>query len=99
MAAEAVALRFAAGQMLPQECLYYRLWDERMPLADKKAFVGKLAQHPMHVAAGSREWFATSADKILFHSIMTAVRFRMPETLAITRAVRHLPDVPTITDA
>ena len=70
-----------------------------MPLADKKAFVGKMAQHPMHVAAGSREWFATSADKILFHSIMTSARLRIPETLAITQVRRHLPDVPTIADA
>ena len=64
-----------------------------------KAFVGKMAQHPMHVAAGSREWFAASADKILFHSIMMSARYRVPQNLAITQIGRHLPDIPTMTDA
>lgn len=98
IAAETAALRFGPGKLSPQEYFYYRLWDERMPRADNKAFVGKMAQHPMHVAAGSREWFATSADKILFHSIMTAAGHPIPETLAITQARRHLPGIPTITD-
>jgi hypothetical protein len=99
IAAETAVLRFGPGKLTPQEYFYYWLWDGRMPLGDKKAFVGKMAQHPMHVATGSRVWFATSADKILFHSIMTAARRRIPETLAITHARRHLPDVPTIADA
>ena len=99
IAAETVALRLAPGKLSPQEYFYYRLWDERLTLAAKKAFVGKMAQHPMHVAAGHREWFAASADKILFHSIMTASRYRLPETLAITQANRHFPDIPTIADA
>jgi hypothetical protein len=99
IAAEAAALRFGPGRISPQEYFYYRLWEEQLPLAAKKAFVGKMVQHPMHVAAGSREWFATSADKILFHSIMAAARLRAPETLAITQAGRHLPDVPTLADA
>jgi Sugar-transfer associated ATP-grasp len=99
IAAETAALRLGPGRLTPQEYFYYRLWEARLPLAAKKAFIGKLAQHPMHVAAGSREWFATSADKILFHSIMAAGRFRVPGTLAITQAGRHLPDVPTIADA
>ena len=83
----------------PQEYLYYKLWDDRRPLADKKNFVGKMAQHPMHVAAGSREWFATSAEKILFHSIMATARLRTPETLAITQAGRHLAGVLVIAEA
>ena len=98
LGAETAALRFGPGKLTPQEYFYYRLWDERMPRGNKKAFVGKMAQHPMHVAAGSREWFATSADKILFYSIMTAAGHRMPETLAITQARRHLPSLPTIAD-
>lgn len=78
IAAETAALRFGPGKLSPQEYFYYRLWDERLPLASKKAFVGKMAQHPMHVAAGSREWFAASADKILFHSVMAAARLCTP---------------------
>ena len=99
IAAEAAALRFGPGKLSPQEYFYYRLWNAQVPLKSKKAFVGKIAQHPMHVAAGSREWIATSADKILFHSIMTAARLRTPETLAVTQAGRHLPDIPTLADA
>ena len=99
IAAEALALRFGPGRLSPQEYLYYKLWDDQLPLANKKNFVGKMAQHPMHVAAGSREWFATSADKILFQSIMAAAQLRTPETLAITQAGRHLAGVPNIAEA
>ena len=99
IAAEAVALRFSPGKISPQEYFYYRLWDERVRLGPAKAFVGKMAQHPMHVAAGSREWFAASADKILFHSIMMSARYRVPQNLAITQIGRHLPNIPTMTDS
>lgn len=70
-----------------------------MALGPAKAFVGKIAQHPMHVAAGGREWLVASADKILFHSIMTAARFCVPEILATTQVGRHLADIPTISNA
>ena len=99
IAAETAALRLGPGKLSPQEYIYYRLWDERLPLTAKKAFVGKMAQHPMHVAAGSREWFAASADKNLFQSVMAAARLRTPETLTITQAGRHLAEIPTIADA
>ena len=99
IAAEAVALRLGPGKISPQEYFYYRLWDERVRLGPAKAFVGKMAQHPMHVAAGSREWFAASADKILFHSIMTSGGYRVSETLAITQAGRRLFGIPTIATA
>jgi len=99
IAAEAAALRFGPGRLCPQEYFVCRLWDSALPLTAKPAFVGKLAQHPMHVAAGSREWNACSADKILFHMIMAGVRFRVPDTIAITQSGRHLPDVPTLDEA
>ncbi len=84
IAAEAAALRFGPGRLSPQEYFAYRLWDSALPLTAKRAFVGKLAQHVMLVAAGSREWYACSADKILFHMIMVGGRFRVPDTIAIT---------------
>lgn len=96
IAAETAALRFGPGKLSPEEYFYYRLWEKHLLLSAKKAFVGKIAQHPMHAAAGSREWYAASADKILFHSIMAAARLRTPETLAITQPRRHLPGIPTI---
>jgi hypothetical protein len=93
-----LAVRKGPGKLTPQEYFYYRLWDAPQEGADKQRFVGKIAQHPMHVAAGAREWFAASADKILFQSIMDGVGLRTPQLTAITQANRYLPIVPTITD-
>ena len=80
-----------------QEYFYYRLWDQAAG-ANKRDFVGKVAQGAMHVSAGTAEWFATSADKILFHSIMAGVGLRTPELIAATQAGRHVPRCPIITD-
>jgi hypothetical protein len=99
IAAEVLALRRGPGKLTPQEYFYYRLWDAPQEGANKQRFVGKIAQHPMHVAAGAREWFAASADKILFQSIMDGAGLRTPELLAATQAGRYLPDAPIITDA
>ena len=98
IAAEVLALRRGPGKLTPQEYFYYRLWDAPQEGANKRRFVGKIAQHPMHVAAGAREWFAASADKILFQSIMDGVGLRTPELIAATQAGRFLPDAPIITD-
>ena len=98
IAAEVLEVRRGPGKLTPQEYFYYRLWDAPQEGAYKQRFVGKIAQHPMHVAAGPREWFATSADKILFQSIMDGVGLRTPELTAITQAGRYLPDAPIITD-
>ena len=70
IAADVLALRRGPGKLTPQEYFYYRLWDGQTEGADKRRFVGKIVQHPMYVTAGAREWFAASADKILFHFIM-----------------------------
>ena len=98
IAAEVLEVRRGPGKLTPQEYFYYRLWDAPQEGANKRRFVGKIAQHPMHVAAGAREWFAASADKILFQSIMDGVGLRTPELTAITQAGRYLPTTPTITD-
>ena len=98
IAAEVLALRGGPGKLTPQEYFYYRLWDAPQEEADKQRFVGKIAQHPMHAAAGAREWFAASADKILFQSIMDGAGLRTPEPLAVTQAGRYLPNAQIITD-
>jgi hypothetical protein len=98
IAAEVLALRRGPGKLTPQEYFYYRLWDAPQEGANKQRFVGKIAQHPMHVAAGAREWFAASADKILFQSIMDGAGLRTPELTAITQPGRYVPTAPTITD-
>jgi hypothetical protein len=98
IAADVLALRTGPGKLTPQEYFYYRLWEAHQEGADKRRFVGKIAQHPMHVAAGTREWFAASADKILFQSIMDGAGLRTPELIAATQAGRYLPNAPVITD-
>ena len=98
IATDVLALRKGPGKLTPQEYFYYRLWDGHREKADKRRFVGKIAQHPIHVAAGAREWFAASADKILFQSIMDGVAMPTPELIAITQAGRFLPNAPTIAD-
>ena len=98
IAADVLALRKGPGKLTPQEYFYYRLWDGHRERADKRRFVGKIAQHSMHVAAGAREWFAASADKILFQSVMNGVALPTPEMIAITQVGRFLPDAPTIAD-
>jgi hypothetical protein len=92
-------LRLGPGKLTPEEFFWFRLWDTPLEKADKRRFVGKIAQHPMHVAAGTREWFAASADKILFQSIMDGVALPTPELIAITQVGRFVPQAPTITDA
>ena len=95
IAAEVMSLRLGAGKLTPQEYFYYRLWESQ---ADKHAFVGKIAQGEMHIATGTQEWFATSADKILFHSVMAGVGLRTPELLAVTQPGRYLPNSMAVTD-
>jgi hypothetical protein len=95
---EVITLRLGAGRLTPQEYFYYRLWDPDMPLAEKRRFVGKQAQHAMHVICNSSYWFATAADKILFHTVMAGVGLPAPELLAATQAGRRLADVPVIVD-
>ena len=98
IAAEVLALRRGPGKLTPQEYFYYRLWYTPQKEADKRRFVGKIAQHPMHVAAGTREWFAASADKVLFQSIMDGAGLRTPDLIAVTQRNRYLRTAPTITD-
>ena len=98
IASEVLAFRTGPGKLTPQEYFYYRLWDGQREWSDKRRFVGKIAQHQMHVATGAREWFAASADKILFQSIMDGVAMPTPELIAITQAGRFLPNAPTIAD-
>ena len=89
---EAVRLMRGAGKLSVPEYLYYRLWDRTLSLKDKRAFVGKKAQHLMHLACNDRHWYQTAADKILFQTIMTGAGLPVPETLAVTQPMRWLPN-------
>lgn len=87
---DVLTLRHAAGKLAPTEYFYYRLWEAQFSLDEKRAFVGKQAQHDMHVACNDSHWYQTVADKILFHTIMTGARLSVPPVLAITQPGRSL---------
>jgi hypothetical protein len=96
---EIITLWRGPGKLSPQEYFYYRLWDPAIPWDEKRRFIGKKAQHDMHLACNSRYWYATAADKILFHTIMTGAALPVPELIAITAQGRHIPGIPNLTDA
>lgn len=96
MLREVVALRRGPGKLTPQEYFYYRLWIPELPMAEKRRFVGKQAQNAMHVTANDKLWFATAADKILFHTLMVGARLPLPDLLAVTQPWRFAPDAPVL---
>ncbi|MDE1905155.1 MAG: hypothetical protein KGH75_01710 [Rhodospirillales bacterium] len=96
LAIEAIRLMRGAGKLSIPEYLYYRLWDRTLTLDDKRAFVGKKAQHLMHLACNDRHWYQTAADKILFQTIMRGAGLPVPETLAVTQPLRWLPHAKTL---
>jgi hypothetical protein len=95
---EVIALRRGAGRLAPEEYFYYRLWDANLPMAEKRRFVGKHAQHPMHLACNNPRWYGPAAHKILFQTIMTGEGLPLPELLAITQTGRHVRGGLTLTD-
>ena len=86
-----LVLRRGPGRLMPAEYLYYQLWNPALTRADKLGFVGKLAQHPMHMACNDARWYALAADKLLFHATMQGAGLPVPELLALTRADRRAP--------
>lgn len=93
---EVIALRRASTKLAPSEYFYYRLWDDRLTFDEKRAFVGKWAQHRMHIACNDRHWYQTAADKILFHTIMAGAALPVPQVTAITQAGRRLCGAPSL---
>jgi hypothetical protein len=81
---EVISLRRGAGKLTPNEYFYYRLWERHLTRQDKGEFVGKQAQQPMHIACNNIGWYATGADKVLFHTLMTGAGLPHPELLAVT---------------
>jgi hypothetical protein len=89
--ADVVSLRRGPGQLVPAEFFYYRLWEPRLTREAKQQFVGKQAQHPMHIACNNTGWYAAAADKLLFQTLMTGAGFPGPELLAVTAPGRRVP--------
>ncbi len=94
--AEALRLMRGAGRLNASEYFYYRLWENGLTLEEKREFVGKKAQHLMHVACNDKHWYQTAADKILFQTIMTGAGLPVPETLAVTQPLRWLPNAAAL---
>lgn len=63
-----------------------------MPIVNK-------AQNAMHVTANDQSWFATAADKILFHTLMSGARLPVPDLLAVTQPHRFAPGIPVLATA
>jgi hypothetical protein len=59
-----LALRRGPGRLMPNEHFYYQLRNPVLSRSDKPRFVGKLAQHPMHIACNNAHWYAAAADKL-----------------------------------
>jgi hypothetical protein len=89
--ADVVSLRRGPGLLVPAEFFYYRLWEPRLTQEAKRQFVGKQAQHPMHIACNNTGWYAAAADKLLFQTLMTGAGFPGPELLAVTAPGRRVP--------
>ena len=96
---EVIALRRGPGKLTPNEYFYYRLWEPRLSPAAKRRFVGKQAQQPMHIACNNTGWYATAADKLLFHTLMTGAALPRPELLAITHPKRRVAGAQTVASA
>ena len=56
---EVVALHRCPGRLSLAEYFYYRLWEPHLSFDQKGAFVGKQAQHQMHVACNDRHWYTS----------------------------------------
>ena len=93
---EAVALRRGPGQLTMAEYCYYRMWESRLSLAEKRRFVGKRVQQAMHLACNDYGWNAATEDKLLFHGIATSAGLPVPELLAIVHPTRRIDGVPTL---
>jgi hypothetical protein len=93
---EVVALRRCPGKLTPNEYFYYRLWETHLTKEAKQRFVGKQAQHLMHIACNDTGWYAAAADKLLFHTLMTGTSLPTPQLLAITKPGRLVSGVPVL---
>ena len=96
MLRDVVALRFGPGRLTSNEYYYYRLWEPGLSDQAKRSVIGKLAQHPMHLACNKLEWKAAAADKLLFHGIMTGAGLPVPHLLAVVHTTRSMPGILTL---
>lgn len=89
---EIVSLRRGVGRLTPNEFFYYRLWDPALSRKEKGRFVGKMAQHPMHLACNDRSWFAPAADKLLFQTLVAGCGLPVPRLVAVIQDGRWTKD-------
>jgi len=96
---EVVALRRGPGKLTPQEYFYYRLWDPDLPFEEKRRFVGKQAQHPMHLACNDRAWYAVVDDKLLFQQAMAGAGLPVPALRAVIHPSRNFDGAQALPSA
>jgi hypothetical protein len=86
---EVVSLRLGAEKLTPNEYFYYRLWDPVLTAEEKRRFVGKQAQHPMHLTCNDPGWYAVAADKLPFQALISGARLPVPPLLAVAQGGRR----------
>lgn len=96
---EVLALRRGVGRLSLAEYFYYRLWDSPLSLDEKRQFVGKDAQHAMHLACNDHGWHGVTQDKLLFHAAALGAGLPVPKLLAVAHPSRSLPGVPGLRSA
>lgn len=96
---EVITLRRGPGKLSPQEYFYYRLWDPDLPIEEKRRFVGKQAQHPMHLACNDRAWYAVVNDKLLFQQAMAGAGLPVPALRAVIHSFRDGDGAKTLRSA
>ena len=99
MMREILTLRRGPGQLTMAEYFYYRLWDSPLSLDEKRQFVGKDAQHAMHLACNDHGWHGVTQDKLLFHAAALGAGLPLPKLLAVAHPTRSLPGVPGLRGA
>jgi hypothetical protein len=95
---EIIALWRGPGKLTPQEYFYFRLWEHAVSFEEKRRYVGKHAQHAMHLACNSQYWYCAAADKILFHTIMSGAAMPIPDLIGISAENRVIPGIPNLTN-
>jgi hypothetical protein len=95
---EILSLWRSDGRLYPQEYFCYQLWDPEIPFEEKQRFVGKRAQHAMHLACNSQYWYCAAADKILYHTIMAGAAMPIPDLVAISAENRTVSGIPNLTN-
>ncbi len=91
-----------AGKLSPNEYFYFRLFDDaRYDSAAKSRFLGKRAQDELLNKISNPIWRAAAHDKLLFHTLVSALDVPTPRVQAVVhpwRVARGATTLRTVAD-